>query len=72
MSLTGDRQAGPGPDSDLVRLGLDRATAPLGEGAPATDLVGDLAARVERLTDALSYLVLRSAGLLPEKPATAA
>jgi Zn-dependent protease with chaperone function len=69
--LTHPTDSHPSLADRLTALGLDRTTVPLGEGPLATELVGDLAAREERLTDALSYFVLRPAGLLLEQPATA-
>jgi hypothetical protein len=63
--LTHPTDSHPSLADRLAALGFpDRTTAPLGEGPPATDLVADLPGREERLTDTVSYLVLRHSGLL--------
>jgi Zn-dependent protease with chaperone function len=62
--LTHPTDSHPSLADRLRALGLDRATAPLGQGTAAVELVADLPTREERLTDALSYIVLRSSGLL--------
>jgi Zn-dependent protease with chaperone function len=68
--LTHPTDTHPSLADRLSALGFaDRATAPLTDGPPATDLVVDLSAREERLTDALSYIVLRQSGLLNEASA---
>jgi hypothetical protein len=68
-ALTHPTDTHPSLADRLAALGFpDRATAPLGEGPSATHLVADLAAREERLTDAVTYLVLHRSGLLPASP----
>lgn len=70
--LTHPTDSHPSLADRLAALGLDRATVPLGQGAPAHELVADLPAREERLTDTLSYLVLASSGLLRNTSGSAA
>jgi Zn-dependent protease with chaperone function len=70
--LTHPTDSHPSLAERLRALGLERDTAPLGEGPAAVALVADLSVREERLTEALSYLVLGSSGLLKPESRTPA